>query len=67
MMQLVAAGRGVSALPGWLIEEYSESLALKGLKFGKKGIHKQINLGVRNDDIAVKYIEDFIDIAKSTG
>lgn len=67
MMQLVAAGRGVSALPGWLIEEYSESLALKGLRFGKKGIHKQINLGVRNDDIAVKYIKDFIEIAKSTG
>jgi LysR family transcriptional regulator for metE and metH len=66
MMQLVAAGRGVSALPGWLIEEYAKSLELKALRFGDKGIHKQINIGVRKEDNQVKYINDFIRLAKTT-
>ncbi len=64
MMQLVAAGRGVSALPGWLIDEYAKSLDIKGLRFGQHGIHKQINLGVRKEETKVKYIEDFINLAK---
>lgn len=64
MMQLVAAGRGVSALPGWLIDEYAKSLDIKGLRFGQHGIHKQINLGVRKEENKVKYIEDFINLAK---
>lgn len=63
MLQMVAAQRGVAALPGWLIEEYSTKMPITGIKFGKEGIHKQIFLGVRDQDRQVEYINDFIQLA----
>lgn len=64
MMQMVAAGRGVCALPGWLIDEYSASLDVKSLRFGSAGIHKQIHVGVRRGEEHISYLEDFIRLAK---
>lgn len=66
MIQMVAAGRGVCALPGWLVDDYAQSMQIKALQFGAKGIHKQINLGVRKDDRQTDYIKDFILQAKKT-
>ena len=60
MLQMVAAGRGVSALPGWLVQEYSASLPIKSIRFGSKGIHKQLFVGVRKNERDIDYIEDFI-------
>ncbi len=65
MMQMVAAGRGVCALPGWLIDEYAESLDIRALTFSKKGIHKQIHVGVRHGEKQIKFFSDFIELAKS--
>lgn len=66
MMQLVAAKRGVCALPGWLIDEFSQSLPVKGLRLGDEGIHKHINIGIRQDDAHIPYIRDFIRLASSS-
>jgi LysR family transcriptional regulator for metE and metH len=65
MMQLVAAERGVCALPGWLIHEFSQSLPVKALRFGNDGIHKHINIGIRQEDRAIPYIGEFIDLAQN--
>lgn len=67
MLQMVAAGRGVCALPGWLIDEYAKSLDIKSLKFGAKGIHKQIHIGVRKGEEHIDYCNDFILLAKRLG
>lgn len=66
MMQLVASGRGVAALPGWLVHEYRAELDLVDLRLGRDGIFKQIFLGTRQQDANIDYIAAFIELAKST-
>ncbi len=67
MLQMVAAGRGVCALPGWLVEEYSNSMAIKSLRFGEQGIAKQIFVGIRTGEQNIEYLNDFIAHACATG
>jgi LysR family transcriptional regulator for metE and metH len=66
MLQMVAAGRGVAALPRWLVEEYAEELAITPIKLGDDGIFKQIFLGVRKVDNDIAYIKNFIQTAQIT-
>jgi len=63
MLQMVASKRGVSALPAWLVQQYSNTLPIKAIKLGKKGINKQIYIGLREKDIDIDYIQSFINIA----
>lgn len=65
MLQMVAAGRGVTALPDWLIEEYRASLAIRSLRLGPEGVPKSIHIGRRTGDASVDYVEAFIDLAGS--
>lgn len=64
MLQMVAAGRGVAALPRWLVEEYAHTMALQGVRIGSKGIAKQIFLGMRRVDENLEYLNGFIDLAR---
>ena len=60
MLQMVAAGRGVCALPGWLADEFAKTMAIKSLRFGKEGISKQIFVGMRTGEEQLNYLSDFI-------
>ncbi|WP_417516623.1 LysR family transcriptional regulator [Marinobacter sp.] len=64
MLQMVAAGRGVAALPRWLVKEYSDRLAIVPVKLGEKGISKQIFLGCRERDVGVQYMDSFMKLAR---
>jgi LysR family transcriptional regulator for metE and metH len=64
MLQMVASGRGVAALPGWLVAEYQAKLHVLPVRLGRHGIPKQIFLGVRSADLAVEYVKDFIELAR---
>lgn len=64
MLQMVASGRGVAALPRWLVEEYAVNLDLIAIQLGAKGIAKQIFLGMREADNDIDYLKSFVDIAK---
>ncbi len=64
MMQMVASGRGVTALPRWLVEEYASKLDVVPLRLGKQGIHKNIFLGIRETDMAIDYLRAFVDLAR---
>ncbi|CAE6816494.1 LysR family transcriptional regulator [Paraburkholderia domus] len=66
MLQMVASGRGVAALPRWLAEEYADSMPLMPLKLGKKGISKQIFLGTREADDAIDYLAAFVALARES-
>ena len=66
MLQMVAADRGVCALPGWLVDEYVKSMPIKSLRFGKQGIAKQIFIGIRKDEQKIDYLNEFIVQAKKT-
>jgi LysR family transcriptional regulator, regulator for metE and metH len=65
MLQMVAAGRGITALPAWLVDQYATDLNIKAVRLGEQGIHKQIYTGVREADGEVDYIESFISLSQS--
>jgi LysR family transcriptional regulator for metE and metH len=63
MLQMVASGRGVAALPRWLVEEYASKLEVSAVRLGKQGIAKQIFLGVREAESEIAYLKAFIEQA----
>jgi len=65
MLQMVASGRGVAALPRWLAEEYCKKLPLAVVRLGNTGIDKKIYLGTRENDKNIEYLNAFISLAKS--
>lgn len=65
MLQMVAANRGVAALPRWLVEEYAHKMPLRAVSLGETGIAKQIFLGFRSRDTDIGYLASFVDMARS--
>ncbi len=63
LLQMVASGRGVAALPGWLVNEYAAQLPIKGVRLGAQGVHKQIFVGIREADEGIDYIRSFIELS----
>jgi LysR family transcriptional regulator for metE and metH len=41
-------------------------MPIKSIRFGKKGISKQIFVGIRKDEQKIDYLSDFIAQAKKT-
>ena len=66
MLQMVEAGRGVAALPRWLVAEYRDKVAIESIRLGRHGIAKQIFLGVRDTDAPIDYLEAFIELARQS-
>ncbi|MFL9902571.1 LysR family transcriptional regulator [Paraburkholderia fungorum] len=64
MLQMVASGRGVAALPRWLVEEYAGKMNIVPVRLGRKGIAKQIFLGARETDTEIDYLKAFVDLAR---
>ena len=65
MLQMVASGRGVAALPRWLALEYGEKMEVVPVQLGRHGIAKQIHLGTREQDTDTDYLQAFIQLARS--
>jgi LysR family transcriptional regulator for metE and metH len=64
MLQMVASGRGVAALPRWLVDEYAAKLDIAAVKLGEHGIAKQIFLGIRETDADIDYLSAFVQLAR---
>lgn len=64
MLQMVASGRGVAALPRWLVEASQNRFEVVPVKLGQDGIAKQIYLGIRENDARVDYVQAFIALAQ---
>lgn len=64
MLQMVASGRGVAALPRWLVQEYAGKLEIVPVRLGRHGLAKQIFLGARESDMDVDYLKAFIGLAR---
>lgn len=67
MLQLVCAGRGVTVLPDWLLNEDAAGLPIRALRLGDSGIRKSINLGVRRGEETTSYIDGFLKLASEMG
>jgi LysR family transcriptional regulator for metE and metH len=65
MLQMVACGRGVAALPAWLVAEYRENLGVVPVRLGRHGVAKEIFLGMRSGDEQIDFVADFIKLAKT--
>lgn len=65
MLQMVASGRGVAALPRWLVQEYAQRLAVQPVRLGPRGVAKHIHLGVRQEDVSSDYVAAFIALART--
>ncbi|GAP24653.1 LysR family transcriptional regulator [Gluconobacter frateurii NBRC 101659] len=66
MLVMVAHGRGVTALPRWLVEEHASRYGLHAIRLGKNGIAKQIFLGRREADDDIHYLSHFIEFAATS-
>lgn len=64
MLQMVASGRGVAALPRWLVQEYAARLPITPVRLGPQGIAKQIYLGARDSDVQIDYLQAFVALAR---
>ncbi len=67
ILQMVACGRGVAALPRWLVEEYRQQLPLAAVRLGASGLAKQIHLGWRHSDSGLAYLQGFFAQAQALG
>lgn len=64
MLQMVASGRGVAALPRWLVDEYAERIPVTPVRIGHQGISKEIFLGTREADTDIDYVTAFFSLAR---
>ncbi|MGN6527070.1 MAG: LysR family transcriptional regulator [Burkholderiaceae bacterium] len=67
MLQMVASGRGVAALPRWLVDEYAAKMDVVPVRLGRHGIAKQIFLGAREADFEIDYLASFVELASGPG
>jgi len=63
MLLMVANGRGVAALPRWLVEDYRDKFEISPVRLGPEGIAKQIFLGYREADAGIDYLHAFVALA----
>lgn len=66
ILQMIACGRGVGALPRWLVKEQQHRFEIFPIRLGKTGIDKQIFLGFRKKDIEIDYMKAFVEVARSS-
>ena len=64
LLQMAASGRGVTALPRWLVQEYGDKMDVVPVRLGPQGIAKQIFVGARAADLQTDYLQAFIALAR---
>ncbi|OUR65665.1 LysR family transcriptional regulator [Methylophaga sp. 42_25_T18] len=65
MVQMVGLDRGLTVLPNWLAEELSQSLPVSTVRLGKRGLHKTLSAAMREQDVAINYMQTFVNLGKS--
>jgi LysR family transcriptional regulator for metE and metH len=64
ILEMVACGRGVGALPRWLVEERMKSVAIAPVRLGRHGVPKKIHLGLRQGDLERAWFKAFLQVAR---
>src|SRR5690606_39591213 len=64
IVQLVASGRGVAALPNWALKEFVDQDYLSTCKLGKLGLWSNLYFAMREESAHSVYIKEFIKLAK---
>lgn len=64
MLQLVASGRGVAALPNWALHEYLQREYIASRSLGEKGVWCTLYAAIRDDQKNADFMVDFLNTAK---
>lgn len=65
MVQLVVSGRGVCALPNWVLAEYVDQALISVRAAGAKGIWPTLYAAVREEQLETPFVADFLKLAKA--
>ena len=60
ILQLVASGRGVAALPGWTIQSYLDRKYVVPKPIGKSGLHSRLYAATTTETAALAYMQEFL-------
>lgn len=66
LLQLVASGRGISALPAWAVKPYVERNYVAQVRLGKKGLTSRLYAALPQSLDHKPYTMDFIEVMKDT-
>ncbi|HUH40531.1 MAG TPA: LysR family transcriptional regulator [Castellaniella sp.] len=66
IVQLVASGRGVAALPNWALTEYGDQGWLQICHLGEHGVWRTLYAATRSEDADASYIQAFVTQARET-
>lgn len=66
MLQLVASGRGVAALPNWALTEYLEKGYILAKPLGEESCWTTLYAAVRVEQLEMAYMQSFLDVAKES-
>ncbi|MES2571619.1 MAG: LysR family transcriptional regulator [Verrucomicrobiota bacterium] len=64
ILQLVASGRGVAALPGWTVQPYLDRNYVVWKPVGKSGLHSRLYAATTTRAARLAYMEEFLRIMK---
>ena len=64
ILQLVASGRGVAALPNWALHEYLQRDYVIAKSLGEKGVWCTLYAAIRDDQKSAEFMVDFLNTAK---
>lgn len=64
LVQLVASGRGVAALPNWVAQEYLLRGWVRAVHLGGSGAWCTLYAALRESDLALAWVQDFIGTAR---
>jgi LysR family transcriptional regulator for metE and metH len=65
ILEMIACGRGVGALPRWLVEERMKDVAIAPVRLGRRGVPKKIHLGLRQADLSRAWLKAFLQVARA--
>lgn len=65
MVQLVASGRGVCALPNWVLAEYVHQALICVRPAGPDGVWPNLYAAVREEQTGLAFVQDFLTLARS--
>ena len=47
-----------------MVDEYATSLPVRVIRLGRKGVHKQIHIGIRERDTDTDFVKSFLQMAR---
>ncbi len=65
ILQLVASGRGIAALPAWSVGSYIERGYVVSRPIGAQGLHCELYAATSKDAASTAYIQEFISMTRS--